>query len=347
MEVWPIILGLTAVVIVLLVGYFVTRWGVFDDASEDGTDRVSRDDEPTQELERIPFRDKHRQLTLPMKAVVVSLVLASGVVSFYVYQFLKTGNPVEFAYVRELQYMSVAVIGVGGGVLFKDWADGRVGRLEIDFENTDGSDIDQTRTVYFLWGEAEPTDDGTVKVKSLFPSLILKLFPRKRLVGHVPRLRGDRPLGARVTYEVPRHARELDDGFYVRTQGERVIAGDRPTAVDIRFRPPYELPYKAYVAQREQLSKKEIRIESERAKRAEAEAQLRDLKRLVQNTEYQQREEILDEINRITDMVQPQPDNVTLQQPGGGRLPADQRPRSQQQHHQDNRTDGHRGDHDA
>lgn len=351
MQLWPLILGATAVIIVLLVGYFVTRWGVFDaDSEEDGAERITRDQQARQrELERIPLRDKHRQLTMPMKILVVALVIAAGIVSFYLYQFFKTGSPVEFAYIREVQYMGAGIIGVGGGVVFKDWAEGRIGRLEIDFETTDGTDIDATQTIYFLWDEAEARDDGTLKVKALFPSLILRLFPRKRLVGHDARLRSDRPLGKRITYEVPRHARELDDGFYIRTQGERVIGGAAPTDVDVRFSPPYELPYKAYVAQRERVQKMEVRMESQKAQRAQAESELQDLKRLVENSEYQNRDRVLDDIERITDIVQPNHEQVTLQQPGGGRVQRDQRqlPNSQHDHHA--RTNGRNqgGDRDA
>lgn len=331
----PIILGVTAVVIVLVIGWFVTRWGVFDDDTEDeGAERIDRDQQNQRELDRIPIRDKHRQLTLPMKVLIVAAFLVSGAIGFYTYQFFKTGNPTEFAYIRELQYMVVAVVGVGGGVLFKDHINGRLGKLEIDFESTDGTDIDQTSTVWFLWSETQARDDGTLKVKALFPSLILRLFPRKRLVGHDPRLRGDRPLGKRIKYEVPRSARELEDGFYIRTQGEKIVGGAASTDVDVRFKPPYELPYEAYVAQREQRKKMQLRLESAQAKRAEAEQQLQELKKLVKNNEYQERVEVLDEIERITDIVMPSQDQINLQQPGYNRQR--QVPQSQQQHHAQN-----------
>lgn len=348
MQWWPIVLGATAVIIVLLIGFFVTRWGVFDaDDEEDGTDRINRSEQPQRELERIPLRDKHRQLTTPMKIILLCSVLLSLILSFYIYQFLKTGSPAEFQYVRELQFVVVSLIGVGGGVVFKDWADSRVARLEIDFEDTDGTDIDTTNTIYFLKQEAEPRDDGTIKVRALFPSLIVRLFPRKRLVGHDARLRSDRPLGKRITYEVPRHARELEDGFYVRTQGERVVGGAAQTDVDIRFTPPYELPYQSYVAQREQIEKTETRMESEQAMRAEAEAQLRRLKRLVENTEYKERDQIITDLERLQDIMQPTHEQITLQQPGSGRTVRGhgQTPQSQQQHHADG--DGHRGGRDA
>lgn len=334
MKLWPIILGVTAVVIVLLVGYFVTKWGVFDNESEDeGADSISREEERQQELDRIPLRDKHRQLTLPMKVLLFALALASLITTYYIYRFLKTGSPVTFQYVRELQFMAVAVAGVGGGVWFRSWARGRVGRLEIDFEGTDGTAVDETNTVYFLYREATARDDGTIKVRALFPTLIASLFPRKRLAGHDPRLRGDRPLGKRVTYEVPLHARELDDGYYVRTQGEQIVNGAAPTDVDVRFSPPYELPYKAYVAQREQLQKKETRMDSLRAQKAEAEAQLRDLKRLIENTEYREQDQVLDQIERVRDIVMPNQNQIHLQQGRGAQRNGHQMPQTQAEHH--------------
>lgn len=336
-----LIIGGVAILITILVGYFITRWGVFEEESEDtdGAERISR--EPQQERRRIPLRDKPRQLTFPMKVLVFSMFIIGIVISFYSYQFLKQGSPVEFQYALEAQFGLVGVLGVWGGVYLKDWAEGRIGKVHVDYEETDESSIDKTGTIYFLTQETEPRDEGTIKVKSLFPGLILRLFPRRKLAGHDSRLRGDRPLGKRVTYEIPKHGVVLDDGeYYVRTQGERVVGGAAPDGVDIRFRPPYQLPYKAYVAQRERLEKKETRMNSMKAQLAQAHNELRDLERTLRNSEYQTREEVLDEIERVQQVTQPSYDEITLQQARGGRLGREQRPRSQQQHHEQRNGDG-------
>jgi len=345
----PVIIGATAIAIVLLVGYFVTRWGVFEDDAEDdsGTEQVDRQAE--RDLERIPLRDKPRQLTLPMKLVLASLLLGCGITSFYLYQFLKSGSPVEFQYIRELQFASVGLIGIAGGVWFKGRAESRIGKLEIDFENTDGTDIDETKTVWFRWSEAEPQDDGTIVVRALFPSLILSVFPRKKLVGHEPRLRGDRPLGKRVAYEVPQHAVETSEGWYIRTQGEIATNGAQPGIVDFRFKTPYELPYKAYIAQREQNRKKTIRMNSLKAELAEAESRLDTMERRLRNQEYAGRKDILSELEELRDLIGPTHEQVSINQRPGGRSRQNGAPQSQEEHHRhaQARANGHGGEGDA
>lgn len=306
-----LLIGAVVVVSLLTLGWVIERLGIFgnqDDGPAEGSERVNRED-TSDGRPRIPIRDKPKQLSGPLKAILVCGMLASGVVSYYAYQWMKTGGPTTFAYATQLQYAGTALIGVAGGVIYKAKKDNQIGKACIEYEDADGEAVERTETVYFDAARTEVVD-GDVLLHEIWPSRVLNLFRRLKLAGHDRRLRGDRPLGDSIVREVPDWAQEFDDTvlnttFQWRTQGETILQGGDGTPADIRYQPPVKKSYRNYVRQQEQQDKLRIRMETERAKRAEAEQRAGELARLLENGNEDTRADVVEELQELRELLGP------------------------------------------
>lgn len=334
-----VLIGAVAVVVLLVIGYLVERWGVFEDSrAATGADRVDRSETGPETRPRIPVRDKPRQLPIELKIISFCLMAIVGIIGFYSYQLLKNGSPAEFQYTTQAQYALVALFAMGAGVAYRGHKDGDVGEIHLINESENG-EIDSERTILFDRGSAERQDDGRMLVKELRDERLFGLFRRFKLVGHDRKLRSDRPLGDIVTHEIHSDAVKLADGKWVmRTQGEIIVDGGTDKPADYRYHPPLRLPYEKQVKQQEQMRKKDIQMKSLRAQLAEAHSQIGDLVRIIENGEYRQREELKDDLRDIKELVGPSQEHVTLQQDRG-----QQRRQIQSQRDIPNRENGKQG----
>jgi len=313
-----VLIGAVVVVVLLVLGYLIERWGVFEDSrAATGAERVDRTDDGPDTRPRIPVRDKPRQLPFELKVLSFCVMAIVGVIGFYAYQFLKNGSPAEFQYTTQLQYAAVALFAMGAGVAYRGRKDGHVGEIHLINESETG-EVDSERTIYFDLRSAQPQDDGRMLVKELRDERLFGLFRRYKLVGHDRKLRADRPLGDIITHELHSDAVELEDGKWVmRTQGEIVVDGGTNKPADYRYHPPMRLPYEKMVKQQEQMRKMRIDMKSLRAEKAEAHNRLDDLIRILENSEYRQREDVKSDIKDIKDLVEPGQNNYTVQQDRG------------------------------
>lgn len=313
-----VLIGAVAIAVLIVIGYLVERWGVFEDSrAATGSDRVDRSEERPETRPRIPVRDKPRQLPFELKVISLCLVGISGIVGFYIYQFLKNGSPAEFQYTTQAQYAVTALIGVGVGVAYRGYKDAAVGEVHLINESENG-EVSSERTVYFDRSTAEPQDDGRMLVRELRDERLFGLFRRYKLAGHDRKLRSDRPLGDIVTHELHADAVELEGGKWVmRTQGEIVVGGGSDKPADYRYHPPMRLPYEKQVKQQEQMRKMEIEMKSLRAQLSAAHGEMDDLIRTIESGEYREYERVKSRLEDAKELVQPGQEHVTVQQDRG------------------------------
>ena len=313
-----ILIGVVAIAVLLVLGFLVERWGVFEDSrAATGAERVDRSETGPDTRPRIPVREKPRQLPFELKVISFCVVAITGIIGFYAYQFLKNGSPAEFQYTTQVQYAVVALLAMGAGVGYRGHKDADVGEIHLINESENG-EIDSERTILFDTNTAERQDDGRILVKELRDERIFGLFRRFKLVGHDRKLRSDRPLGDIVTHEIHADAVQLADGKWVmRTQGEIVVSGGTDKPADYRYHPPLRLPYEKQIKQQEQMRKMKIEKKSMRAQLAEAHNQIGDLVRILENSEHRQREELKDDLRDIKELVGPSQEHVTVQQDRG------------------------------
>jgi hypothetical protein len=300
-----VLIGVIAIAILLVIGYLVERWGVFEHPRADGAEQINRDDdESSQERPRIPIRDKPRQLPFELKIISGCLAALGGIIGFYAYQLLKNGSPTEFAYTTQAQYAVTALIGVVAGVAYRGEKDSSVGEVHVIYESGDGETVESEETIYFDRSSVAHQSDGSILVQELRDERIFGLFRRRKLAGHDRKLRSDRPLGDVVTHEIHSDAVQLDDGVWeMRTQEDKVVSGDKQAAADYRYMPPMRLPYEKQVKQQEQMRKMHIDMRSLRAQLAEAENELEELSRIIANREYQTERDIMNRIEEIADVA--------------------------------------------
>ena len=323
-----VLIGAIAVVIVLLILGALDRWDVFGDDSENadsGTDRVKQEARREGEFD-VSLLKKHKTLTMPAKVVAVSigaLLLATGVFAYF---SLKNGAPVEVPYASALEAGAIAVAGVGGGVVYRAKKDRERGKIEVVYEADDGTD-EASETIWFDPAEATTNKDGNRVVLEHFPTRILGLFGRRKLVADDRELRTERGiLSDVVAHEIPDHAIQLDtDHYLIRTQ-QRTVTTGVSNAADYRYRTPIELPYENYLQQRERTEKLEMRLDTMNAKLGEAHSQLSELRRRLETQDYRGREEALEEIVDVIQQLPTGQKNVEIRNDRGPqRLPKDQR----------------------
>lgn len=320
-------IGVIAVVIVLLIIGALDRWNVFGDDRENeasGTDRVS--EEARAQDFSVSWLKKHKTLTLPAKVVAVSvglIVLSTGVYAYFV---LKNGAPVEVPYANAIQAGAIAVVGIFGGVAYRAKKDRDRGRIDIVYEDDAGNEK-ETDTIWYGRAETTTNTDGNLVVHEHFPTRILGLFGRRKLVVHDRELRSGRSvLSDVVAHEIPDHAVRIDDHhFHIRTQA-RVQTEGASKAADYRYRSPIELPFQSYIEQQEHASKLQMRLETKDAMLGEAQAQLGDLQRRMQSSDRFDRQEAREELIDLIDRLGIAQKNVEVKQDSRPeRLPKDQR----------------------
>ncbi|WP_324662416.1 hypothetical protein [Haloarcula sediminis] len=320
--------GAIAVVLVILVIAALDRWNVFGDDRENpdsGTDRIKHEEKAAADYS-VSWLKKHKTLTLPAKVVTIAIggiVISTGV---YAYFTLKNGAPAEVPYANAVKSMAIAIIGISGGVAYRGRKDRNRGKLEIIYEDDDGSES-STEIVWFGRGRTETNEDGNPVVFEHFETRILGLFGRRKLVAHDRELRTEATiLSDAVSHEIANHAVRIDDGHWVmRTQGHQT-SGDPSDAANYTYRSPINMPYESYLRVKERNSKLETKLDTKDAILAATQSELTDLRRRLETREYRSvedaREEIMDTIERVptgTKQVEVRADNRPE------RMPSEQR----------------------
>lgn len=300
-----VIVGIVVVFVVLAILVALDRWGVFQDDREgksDGTDRVATEARREGDYS-VSWMKKHKTLTLPGKAVVVAvggLIAATGV---YGYFTLRSGAPVEVPYARQLQGAAIGVVALFGGVALANKKTAGRGKLEIVHED-DAGNAESTEEIYFDPEETATNADGREVVREHFPTRILGLFGRRKLVAHDRELRSERSLLSDVVaHEIPDHATKMGENHYLfRTQG-RVVKSSPSSAADYHYRSPIQLHYEQYLEQQEEIAKYEMRLNTMDSTLGEAQVRLQELQRKLKTREYRNREEALEEIKELIQMM--------------------------------------------
>lgn len=310
-----ILIGVVAIAILLVIGYLVEKWGVFEDSeAADGAEQIDRQETGPETRPRIPIRDKPRQLPFELKVISFCGFAVVAIVGVYGYQLLRTGGPAEFEYTRQLQYAVTGLIGVAAGVAYRGRKDATVGEVHVVYESADGSSVESEETIHYDTATVRHQDDGSLLVQELRDERIFGLFRRRKLAGHDRELRADRPLGDIVTHEVHTDAVKLDDGLYeMRTQGKSTVSGGTNKPADYRYEPPLRLPYEKQVKQQEQMRKMRIEKRSMKAQLAEAHNQIDDLVRILENGEYRRREDLKSDMMDIKELVGSTQEHVRLE----------------------------------
>lgn len=313
---WTVLLyGVVAVVVLLVIGYLVERWGVFEDnRAVDGAERVNRQETASQARPRIPIRDKPRQLPTELKILSFAILGIAAVIAYYTYRLLRTGNVGQFAYTTQIEYSLVALIGVAAGVAYRGHKDADVGEVHVIYESDDGTDVESEETILFDRSSVTYQDDGSMLVREYRDERLLGLFRRYKLAGHDRKLRADRPLGDIVMHEINSDAVRLDDGVYeMRTQKQNVVPGDTNSAADYTYKPPLRLPYEKQIQQQNEMRKMEIESKSLRAQLAKAHSEIDDLVRILETDEYREREQLKDDMRDLQELVAPNKEHVTVE----------------------------------
>jgi hypothetical protein len=320
-----IIIGVTILAVVLLVLWAITRWGVFTDSEENansGTERVQREAEQQQDFD-VSVRKKARAYSLPVKIIGGSLGLLAVGLSGYAYLILKGGAPVELPYANAMRLGVVVCLALYAGVTVSNWK--TRGELEIIYETDDDSD-EPSEIVYYDPDRTEVNADGNPVVTEQFENLHFGLWGKFKLVKHARDLRtAGKPLGDRVTHEIPDHAVRVGRHKWVlRTQGQRVNEGP-DVAADYSYRPPDVLPHEVRVRRHERYQKMQTENESLRAQQAQLEGEVRSLRRELRTNERLNLDDVIDQINQLQEAIGAQNVNNKIEQ---NRTP-ERRPESQ------------------
>lgn len=309
-----VIIGGTILVVVLLVLWFVTKWGVFEDDNENtntGTERVRRELANEAEFD-LSWRKKTRAYSLPVKLIGGSFALLSLGFTGYAYLILRGGAPVELPYANAMKIGVVVCVSLYAGVKVSNTRSR--GSTEIIYENDDGSE-ETTETIHFDPAQSTVNSDGNPVVYEQFERLNFGLWGKNLLVQHDRDLRTkSKPLHDRVSHEIPSHAVKVGPNKWVmRTQGQKVNEGP-DVAADYSYRPPDVLPHTVRVQRREKYQKMKTEYESLKVLIAQKDGKIRNLRRELMEDDRRDLDWLVSKLEKITNSVGPQKAEYRIQQ---------------------------------
>lgn len=298
-------IGGAAIIIVLLILFALDRWNVFggDSSGESsGTERIEREAAKEGDFS-VPILKRHKTLTLPGKVVVTSVACIVFGGLLYIYLTLRGGAPAKLPYANAMKMTAIVVGALAGGIAWANTKNAKRGRIDILHEDEDT--VIETETVYFDPSEANTDAEGNTIVYEHFKTRFLGMFGKRKLVAHDRELRTRRGalLSDRIAHEIPAHAQKFAPNHYVvRTKGRRVKDGVN-TAADYAYRSPNVLPYSSYIRQDERVSKMETRLDSALARLARSEQEVEKLRRAIETEEYEDKQELIDQIQMISSFM--------------------------------------------
>lgn len=305
---WQTDVAVGVVVVVAIVGTLIWlgKKGFFEPDTtneESQSEREEMADSAAAQDFRIPFRKRVGAWSLPYKVfalMLALLALGSGVAA---YQVMKTGSPLQQYLTREVRYGLVASVGIVGGVALKAWFDGQIGELYITYERAAEENLTE-KVEYAKKGVRRR--NGVITVPEISESRLLGLFWRYRQVGEDRRLRGeDKPLDDVITHQIPRHGDELPDGdgfsVLTRENGDQILQGATSTA-DVTYSSPNSLSDERATTIREQKRRKEAELSAVQATNAELHQQIKKMRKKIENEEYQDRSDLIEDFSDFAEM---------------------------------------------
>jgi len=252
---------------------------------------------------RIPYRRRVKSWSTPYKVFVGSLVLLTLGAGVATYQVMKTGSPAQQFVTSEVRLGLVAIVGIGGGVWLKSWFDSQVGYLDVVYERAGQQNILE-RIPYARTRVRRRNGEETVP--EIADNRLLGLFWRYRQVGEDRRLRGkDKPLDDVITHKVPPHGEERPDGdgFVVTTtkEGDQILEGS--STADVTYSSPNNLSRERSIQIKEQRRRKDAELRAVKATNAELTQQVRKMRKKIENEEYKDRTELLDDFDRFSEQL--------------------------------------------
>jgi hypothetical protein len=299
--------GLGVVVAVVGTMIYLAKKGFFapDSTNEESQDeREELEDSAGSQDFSIPLRKRVGSWSGPYKMFVAACALLGVLVAYGAVDVLRTGAPASKYLSSEVRFGLIGLVGVIGGVKLKGWFDAQVAYLTVEYERLSGQDlverIPYARTAVSHHG-------GRTYVPEVADSRLLGLFWRFRQVGEDRRLRGgEKPLDDVVTHQIPDHGKEIPDGqgYHVRTQeeGNRVLEGATSSA-DLAYSSPSSLSSERSVELREEKKRKQARLDAVKATNAELQRRITKLEKKIQNDEYKDRTELVEDFESFSDML--------------------------------------------
>lgn len=320
---WLAEVAIGALAVVALVGTLIwlAKKGYFEPDVNEGSqaEREELSESVGAEDFRIPYRRKVTSWSLPYKVFVGSfgLLLVGG--GFAGYQMLKTGSPAEQWITGNVRLAMIGVIGVFGGVRLKAWFDEQIGWLVVVYERTGRENL-TARIPYAKSGVRR--HNGVVTIPEVAEDRLLGLFWRYRQVGEDRRLRAeDKPLDDVISHQIPDHGDELPDGagylVPTREDGDQILAGATSTA-DLTYGSPNSLSDERATQLREQKRRKEAELQAVQATNAELYKQITKMRKKIENEEYQDRTDLIEDFGQFADMYSTLKVDITENGDGGG-----------------------------
>lgn len=252
----------------------------------------------------IPLRT--RAMRTPLEGKVIGfLALAIFVIVMYeVYSFMKTGSPSQVAAAWETKFLTGSMVAFGVGI----WYDRRrkantEGRVDVTYEAApEIGEEERVVTYYFDPRDTIWTDKGPV------------VFERKenRRFGlfRMPKLHGDdrrfrdvedpRPPGDKIGLELPSHARKVGPNHWsFRTKGH-IILDSADSQGDIQFLPAYNKSREQEMQRATDIDNLQTQVKELKARNA----QLEQSQRHRQEGQKNEIDELLDQIERVTERMQ-------------------------------------------
>lgn len=306
-----IMLGVIAVVILVGGMVWLAKKGYFEPDTNEGSleERDELAEQVGEQDFRIPLRRRVKAWSLPMKVFVGSLALFVLAAAFATYRVMKTGSPADRYLTWEVQLGIVAAVAIAGGVHLERRFDEQIATVDVEYERT--GQPNTTERFHYARNRARTVDGDTV-VPVIADTRLLGLFHRYRQVGEERRLRGaDKPLDDIFTIKVPPHATEKPGGgYHVTTKasesddraGDVVLKGATASA-DLTFSSPNSLSDERAVEIREKINRKDAQLQAIKATNAQLQQELRKLRKAIENDEYEAEEDVLDKLERFSDMM--------------------------------------------
>ncbi|WP_227132343.1 hypothetical protein [Halorubellus salinus] len=320
--------GLAVVVLVVGSMIWLAKKGFFapDTNEESQEERQELEESSGSQDFSIPFRKRARSWSGPYKMFVGSCVLLAVLVGYGAWDVMRTGAPASKYLTGEVRFAAIALVGVAGGVKLKAWFDSQIAYLTVEYERKGARDLIE-RVPYAR--TAVKNHGGRTYVQEVADSRLLGLFWRFRQVGEDRRLRGgEKPLDDVVTHQVPDHGKEVpgDHGYHVRTQeqGDIVLEGATSSA-DVTYSSPSSLSSERAVELREEKKRKDASLNATKATNAHLQKQIRSMEKKIENNEYRDREDLLEDFSRFKEMSSMRVEVEDTTERTNGQQPADEK----------------------
>lgn len=293
---------------------FTTESGNKDTAEE----RVEQRDELRNENYGVPLRARIGSYSTPAKAALLALLVAVGYGGFILYKLAQTGAPATKYLNTDLAIVTVSVIGIATGFHVRGRYESRIGKLYNIYERA-GRPPEVEKIEYFKHESLKDGEDTLIQ--RLHPTKLLGVFRRHYHIGEHRQLRaGRKPHKDVVTDAIPagNHAVELDDGIYVNSTRGKPIYMDSPTSpADVRYKSPDNLSAERAAEMREGKRRAEIRRRGAETTSAIKDDVIEDLATMLENEEWQDREDLISLLERYESMQRKHGDTQVIRENGG------------------------------